>query len=155
MNLTPWRKKKDETGSNELAFTRGSDLFGGMDRWFEDFFNAPFARFDTWTPSMDVHESDDAFTVRAEVPGVDAKDLEVSVTDNVLTLSGEKKLKKESKENDVFRSERFTGTFQRSLALPEGVDAGKVAAELAHGVLTLTIPKAETAKPKRIDVKVK
>ena len=122
MNLIPWRTKKDADGSNDLAFTRGSDLFGGMDRWVEDFFNTPFAGFDTWTPAMDVRESEDAFTVRAELPGVDAKDLNVSVTDNVLTLSGEKKLEKESKENEAFHSERFIGTFQRSLALPEDVD---------------------------------
>jgi len=107
------------------------------------------------TPAVDVTEDDKAYKVTAELPGLEEKDVNVTVTDNMLTIKGEKSYEKEEKNKDHHISERAYGSFERSFTLPEGVDADKIAADLAKGVLTITLPKtAEAQKPaKKIEVK--
>ncbi len=106
-----------------------------------------------WWPAMDVAESDQAITVSAELPGLKAEDVDISVHGNVLTISGEKKDSSEQREGDRYHVERRYGSFQRRLQLPADVDVERIQAECRDGVLTVTLPKTEQAKPRRIDVK--
>lgn len=106
-------------------------------------------------PAVDVTEDDKAYKIAAELPGLEEKDIEVSVTGDVLTLKGEKRQEKEEKNKNWYVSERAYGAFQRAFELPQGIDRDKIAADFAKGVLTVTLPKsAETQKQqKKIDVK--
>jgi HSP20 family protein len=106
-----------------------------------------------WTPSVDVSETDGKVQVKAELPGFEAKDIDVDVTDNVLTLSGEKKKEEEQKGERFYCRERYAGAFNRSFRLPAGVESDKVDAAFKNGVLTITIPKSEESKQKKIEVK--
>ncbi|MCZ6633040.1 MAG: Hsp20/alpha crystallin family protein [bacterium] len=105
-------------------------------------------------PSVDVEETDDQFVFTAELPGMDRNDIQVSLHDGVLKIEGEKKRASEKKEQSFYRSERIYGRFSRSFQLGSKVDAEKVDASYKDGVLTLTVAKAEAAKPKQIEVKV-
>ena len=105
-----------------------------------------------WMPAIDFSETEKAYTVKAELPGMDKKNIDISLTDGVLTVKGEKKFeKKEEKENYHYMETRY-GTFSRSLRLPEDASAEKVDATYTDGVLTISIPKTEIAKPKKIKV---
>jgi HSP20 family protein len=106
-------------------------------------------------PKMDIAETDKAFEVSAELPGIDEKDIELSVSDGVLTIKGEKKAEKEEKEKNYHRIERSYGRFQRSLALPPTVNVEAIEATFKKGVLTITLPKTAKAveKAKKIQVK--
>ena len=101
---------------------------------------------------MDVYETDQNIVMKAELPGVDPKNVEIRVEDGTLYLKGERKFEKEVKEENYHRVERSYGSFTRSFALPSSVDAEKAAAEYKDGVLTLTLPKKEEAKPKTIKI---
>jgi len=105
-------------------------------------------------PEFDIAESDDHIVVKADLPGIDVKDLDVSITDNVLTVRGEKKEETEDKKEHYHRLERRSGSFSRSFALPVEVKTEEIEASYRDGVLTLTIPKSEATKPKRIEVKI-
>jgi len=107
------------------------------------------------TPAVDMTEDDKAYKITAEVPGLEEKNIEVVLAGDVLTLKGEKHYEKDEKDKTRYVSERAYGSFQRSFTLPDGVDRDKIAAELAKGVLTVTLPKsAEAQKPqKKIEVK--
>ncbi|HUB12371.1 MAG TPA: Hsp20/alpha crystallin family protein [Acetobacteraceae bacterium] len=107
------------------------------------------------TPAIDVTEDAACYKVTAELPGMDEKDIEVALTDEMLTIKGEKKLETEEKDKEYYLSERSYGMFRRSFALPDGIDRNKVAAAFAKGVLTVTLPKSEVAKvePTKIEVK--
>jgi HSP20 family protein len=107
-----------------------------------------------WLPPCDVFEDKDAVKIVAEIPGVAAEDVKISLETNLLTLRGEKKQQAEEKNERVHRYERSYGAFERTFALPTAVDAEKIDAQYAHGVLTVTIPKAERARPREIPVKV-
>ena len=107
-----------------------------------------------WTPAFDIHEDKDRVIVKADLPGLKREDIDVSLHDGVLTVSGERKAAKETENTTVHRAERFFGTFQHSVALPAPVAADKIEALYKDGILTITLPKTEEAKPKRIDVKV-
>ena len=133
-----------------------------MDRLFDSFVREPFGAIDwpswatgKWSPAVDLSEDDKEFTVRAELPGIDPKDLEVSVLGNQIVLSGEKKESSETKDKGVYQSETRYGSFRRTIPLPEGVDTEHVDAQYAHGVLTLRLAKTAPAGTKRIEVKVK
>jgi HSP20 family protein len=133
-----------------------------MDRLFDTFVRQPMGALEwpwtgggQWLPAIDIVESDEHVTVRAEVPGIDPKDLNVSVLGNELVLSGEKKESSETKDKGYYRSESRYGTFHRSLTLPEGLDTEHVDAQYANGVLTLKLKKSPQFAPKRIEVKVK
>lgn len=104
-------------------------------------------------PLMNVTEDKDNYFVRAELPGLKADELDISVTGDTLSISGERKLPVEDEKAQYHRRERESGTFSRIVSLPAQVDTGKVEARCTDGVFTVTLPKAETAKPKQIAVK--
>jgi HSP20 family protein len=109
-----------------------------------------------WVPALDVVEKRDAYVVIAELPGVDASQVDLSFEQNVLTIRGEKRATLESPKDGelrVYVSERITGMFERSIRLPEFVDSEKISAELRNGVLAVTVPKATTAQPRKIEVR--
>jgi HSP20 family protein len=111
--------------------------------------------FAQWQPSVDVYEDAERFVVRAELPGLKAQDVNVSVENNLLTLSGARKLEHEEKKNNYLRIERFYGTFRRSFQLPTTIDASKIGAEMKDGLLTVSLPKRVEVQPKQIKVEVK
>lgn len=134
-----------------------------MDRLFNDVFAAfPFSDALTreaestaaWIPAVDVFETKDGLRVIAELPGVKPEEVKLSVEQGILTLRGEKHQHAEEQTESVHRYERSYGVFQRSFQLPSSVDAEKIDAKLEHGVLTISLPKAEKAKAKEIAVKV-
>lgn len=140
----------DKRNRNGLA-----RLHSEMDDLFDSFFRGlerPFTGYKLWPP-IDVAEQEDAIVVRAEVPGCKAEDVEISVHGNVLTISGEKKLSEEKKEKGYYHVESAYGSFRRELTLPTDVDPDKVSAECKDGVLSITLPKAVTAKAVKIKVK--
>ena len=106
-----------------------------------------------WSPALDVSETDEAVLVHAEIPGIDPKDLDISVVGDTLTIRGEKTDETEQSGRNYHRVERRYGSFTRSLALPAAVDADKVTAAAKQGVLEIRLPKKEEAKAKRIEVK--
>ncbi len=105
-----------------------------------------------WAPPVDIFETDRDLVLKAELPGVDANDVEVRVEDSTLFLKGQRNTRKEVKEENYHRVERSYGTFSRTFALPSSIDADKATAEYKDGVLTLTMPKREEAKPKTIKI---
>jgi HSP20 family protein len=107
------------------------------------------AKLERWTPSVDVVETDEAIKIKAELPEVEKKDIDVSIEGDVLTISGERKLEKEEKKEDYTRIERSYGSFSRSFTIPENVDRKNIKAESKDGVLKLTLPKSKAAKPER------
>lgn len=135
------------------------DSFHGLfDRVFENVWNDSDFVADaeagrrTWLPAIDIFESDDAFVATADLPGLKKDDIDVSIEDNVLTVSGERKFEKSEAEGTFRRVERSYGTFRRSFTLPRGVEPAKVEAGFEDGVLTLTLPKSDVAKSRRITV---
>jgi len=128
-----------------------------MNRIFDDFFAPTLGTNDelatrNWNPSADVYEEDGHYVIKAEVPGVDKKDIHVDVENNILVLKGERTEDRELKEENYYRKEMAYGKFQRSFALPKGVDADNIKADYNDGVIKITIPKPETKKPKTISV---
>jgi HSP20 family protein len=128
-----------------------------MNRMFNEFFHSGTSeeagsKVSTWTPSVDIYETDDALVIKAELPGVSKDDVSVEVHQNTLTLRGQRKHEAEVKQDKYHRVERSYGTFQRSFVLPTMVDQEKVQATYKDGVLELHLPKSEAAKPKRIAI---
>jgi HSP20 family protein len=107
-----------------------------------------------WVPPVDISEEGDAIRITAEIPGVRPSDLKLSVENNVLTIQGTKQQVAEERTDRVHRYERTYGSFERSFTLPASVDSSKINATYEHGVLTVTLPKAERAKPHQIEVQV-
>ncbi len=109
----------------------------------------------TWYPSMDITEDESRFSITADLPGMTKKDIELSLTDDMLTISGERKSNRKSKDHQYVRSEVNYGKFTRSFSLPENVKTEDISAEFSNGVLTLTLPKAEPVHPpvKQIEIK--
>lgn len=127
-----------------------------IDRLFEDAFSAPAGTWErnaVWGFPLDVTENDDTFTVKAAVPGMNPDDLDITISDNVLTIKGETRSEESREEEKVHLRERRFGSFMRSISLPTPVESDNVNATYENGVLTLSIPKAEAVKPKRISVK--
>ena len=146
MTLIPYTKRN----GNSL-----STLHNEMDDLFDSFFRGldkPFNGYKAW-PAIDVAEDENAITVRAEVPGCTAEDIDISVYGNKLTISGEKKLREEKKEKGYYHVESSYGTFRRELTLPTDVDSEKVDATCKDGILSITLPKAAKAKAMKIKVK--
>lgn len=129
---------------------------GNLFKFYSPFFAPQHTSGDTdrrdWAPSVDISETDDAFEVRAELPGVAKDDVHVSVKDNLLTLSGEKRQEKAEDTQNYRRVERRYGSFQRRFTLPPEVATDDIKAEFNDGVLTLSIPKPETVKPTEIPI---
>lgn len=133
-----------------------SGLKQEMDRVFDRFFESRWEDLPAageWAPKIDVSETKDAIVVTAETPGMDAKDIQVSLQENVLTLMGEKRQEKEDKDERYHRTERTYGAFTRSMRLPATVEAAKVNATFKNGVLTVTLPKTAAAKTTPIAIK--
>ena len=107
-----------------------------------------------WAPAVDIYEKDGNIVLKAELPGLDPKDVEVRVENNILTLRGERKLDEEVQKDNYHRVERSYGNFTRSFTLPNVVDTEKIKAEFKDGVLRMTLPKKEEAKPKQISISV-
>ena len=128
------------------------DMDRVLDRFFESRWEELPALGD-WMPKVDVSETKDSVVVKADTPGMDVKDIQVSLQENVLTITGEKKQEKEEKDERYHRVERSYGSFTRSMRLPAGVEAGKVNAAFKNGVLTVTLPKTAAAKATPIPVK--
>ena len=155
MSLVRWNPAR------ELA-TWPSDLFGiqrEMNRMFDTMFRLDSrdneSGFNSWSPAVDIAERDDQYVVKAELPGVTKEDVKITLENNVLTIHGEKKNEKETKSENFHRVERSYGSFERSFTLPTTVKSDKIDAVYKDGVLQITLPKAEEAKPKQIEVKVK
>lgn len=137
-------------------------LQGEMNRLFSTFFDTPTARGGNggaaaarrWIPAMDLIEAGEHFVLKADLPGMTEDDVKIELENNVLTISGERKTELEDKHEGYYRLERSSGAFTRSLTLPEGVDAGAVAATFDNGVLEVRIPKPEETKPKRVQIAV-
>jgi HSP20 family protein len=132
---------------------RLTDLRDEIDRFFE----APLARtseFLGWAPAFDVYEEKDNYVVKAELPGIKREDINVSLHEGDLIISGERKSETPGEGTEVHRAERFFGKFQRTVSLPATVATDKVSAEYKDGILTVTLPKSEAAKPKQIQVNV-
>ena len=107
-----------------------------------------------WSPAVDIKEEAERFVIHADVPGVDPKDIDISMEDGVLSLSGERKFESCEQEASWKRQERLTGRFLRRFTLPEGTDAENISAHGKHGVLEIVIPKLAKVQPKKIQVKV-
>jgi len=142
--------KKTERGRSELA-----RLHDEMDNLIGSFFGDsdwPVWGHRRW-PALDIAESDNEFIVKAEIPGCKPEDIDISVHGNVLTIKGEKKQEEEKKEKGYYHVERSYGSFRRDLTLAAEVDTAKIQAECRDGVITITLPKSEKAKPTKIKVK--
>lgn len=148
MNMQAWNpfqefenllERYNKTGARDIAKRLDNDL-----------------SFADWAPSVDIEEEEDKYLIKADLPGVDKDNIEVKLENGVLSIRGEKKTEVETgKGTRRHRSERFHGTFARSFSLPDAVRADSVEAAYKDGVLSLSIPKAEEAKPRAIDIQVK
>ena len=132
-----------------IRFTPTADI--------DRFFNEGFFPFTTqnYAPAIDVYQDNDALVVETSLPGIDPENVDISVENDVLTISGETKEKKEVKREDYYRKEIRQGSFSRSVILPVAVKGAEAVAEYENGVLSITLPKAEEAKPKKIAVSIK
>jgi HSP20 family protein len=138
------------------GFGRLTDLREEIDRLFQ----VPLAELargaqllSVWTPGIDLYEDKDNLYVKAELPGMKREEIDVSLHEGTLSISGERKSEKQHENAEVHRAERFFGRFQRTVTLPTPVAADKVKAQYKDGVLSITLPKTEEAKPKQIDVR--
>lgn len=127
-----------------------------MNRLFEEAFTSRGEEKDlvasTWSPSVDIYETENALVLAAEVPGIDEKDIEIKIEDNTLSLKGERKFEKETKEENYHRIERAYGSFFRSFTLPHYIDQDKIKAEHENGVLKITMPKKPELKPRKVKI---
>ncbi len=132
------------------------DVASQIENMFNDFWRWPYAerQMNGYVPATDIEETDKEFRIVFELPGMEKKDIKVSVEDNVLTVSGERKDRTEEKDKNYVRSEIRCGTFSRSFSLPRTVDVNNVAADYKDGLLTVSLQKTEESKPKEIEVKV-
>jgi HSP20 family protein len=166
--IVPWRwgglRRWERERRPFESFRREMEsLHRDMDRLFEGLWSEGFGASllpETWArgeimPQLDVTEDDKAFAVKVDLPGLDEKDVEVTLSDRVLTIRGEKKEDKETKEKDYYRRERAYGTFRRSIDIPASVDATKIEASFKKGVLTIQLPKTKEAQEKVKQIEVK
>jgi HSP20 family protein len=149
MFLTAARRPLDRTSLRRL----NTILDEAIDAWpFQAQENGSLTS--SWLPPCDVFEEKSAVKIVAEIPGVEAGDVRISLENNLLTIRGEKKQQAETQNERVHRYERSYGMFERTFALPTSVEVEKIDASYANGVLTVTIPKTERAQPREIPVKV-
>ena len=153
-SLTRWQRPELSTWA---GFGRLTDLRDEIERLFE----APLTEWarnsqllSGWTPSLDLYEDKDNLYVRLELPGMKKEDIQLSLHEGSLSIAGERKSEEKFKDAEVYRAERFFGRFQRTVTLPTAVAVEKVKAQYTDGILTVTLPKAEEAKPKHIAVNV-
>ncbi len=152
MAIVKWRRKDEWDPFKDLF-----ELQKEINRLFETSFSRLPQRFapeERFAPAIDLYEDENEYVVEAELPGLKQDEIKVSVEDDILTISGEKKREKEVKEENLYRSERFYGKFERQIVLPQNTDKENIKASYKNGVLKVVIPKKEEAKPKKVDIKV-
>jgi HSP20 family protein len=150
--LTTWKPFREVAPFRDFERMRRD-----MDRLWESFFERGVRRADEeneWLPSLDIAETKNEIVVKAEVPGLDPKDIDISLSDGLLTIKGEKKQEREEKEENYHLVERSYGAFTRSIGLPKEVQSDKISASYKNGVLKVTLPKSEEAKKKEIKIKL-
>ena len=149
MDLIPWRPERG------LASLR-REMNWLFRRFFEEEEEWPIETWKgKWAPALDVEETEDEIMVKAEIPGVDPKDIELTIAGDCLRIRGEKKQEKEEKKKNYHRIERNYGAFQRSVRLPAEIDSEKAKADYKKGVLHITLPKVEKARSKEIKIEIK
>jgi HSP20 family protein len=163
--MIPWKREKTPARQPVVRREDEQDPFGAfgreMDRWFDDLWSRPRGLApweEAWVgfdPKVDVVETDTEVKVAAELPGLEAEDVQVTVTQNVLSIQGEKKQEHEAKGKNWYRSERSYGSFQRCISLPQGTDTEQAEAAFDKGVLTITFAKTAESQPAKIAVKAK
>ena len=146
MSITRWEPFRDLISTQERFNQLFNEAFG---RAFGDLQEVTPR---TWAPAVDIYETDENLVLQAELPGISPDDVDIRIEDNTLYLKGERKFEKEVKEGNLHRVERSYGTFTRSFTLPGSINVDKVKAEYKNGILTLTMPKREEAKPKTIKI---
>jgi len=125
-----------------------------MSRLLEDAFGTePEETLGRWAPRVDLTEFDDHFELLAELPGLNIEDVKIELDNNLLAISGEKRIEANRTDRNVYLNERSFGAFRRNFQFPSGIDAAKIDAIFKNGILTITLPKAETARPKQIEIK--
>lgn len=152
MYMIPWRKREGFSDLEHIQHEVNRLFNMSQSRWLDEDRGLVES---AWNPAMEMRESKDTIVVIADLPGVAREDIDVSVHGDQLIVKGEKKQEKEEKEKGYVRTERFYGSFMRSITLPCEVDASRVDASYKDGVLKLVLPKREDAKPQQIQVKVK
>jgi len=159
MTLIRWKPLHDVTAWHPVTnmFDEFDSMHNEIDRVFDRFRGGEYdtGAVQNWLPAVDVMEQDNAFIIKAELPGVDKKDVKITVQNDVLTIKGEKKQESEKKGENYHCTERLYGSFQRSFTLPATIASEKIDASYDNGVLVLNLPKLEEAKPKEIEVKLK
>ena len=135
-------------------FRELTSLQSEVNRMFSRLGDGETAERQSWTPSVDVIETDDSIKLKAELAGMKPEDIKIEVQDNVLTLSGERRFEEEVKEDKYYRIERRYGSFSRSIALPQTADDSGIEANYDSGILEVVVPKTEVARPKKIAVTV-
>ncbi len=153
MNLIRYQHYPQSSVPN--VFERFNSLREEMNQLFDPAlgsFTRSNASFRSWAPALDLYQDRDQFTVLVDLPGMKKEDVDISLQGDSLTISGQRA--REEKDNEGLRSERFSGSFQRTITLPTPVDASKVKASYQDGILHIVLPKAEEAKPRQIDVAV-
>ena len=141
--------------SNWSSFDRLASFRDEVNRLFDTSWpSRDTGLFSGWSPALDVSDDKDAIFVKVELPGMKKEEINLTLHDGTLTVSGERKQEREAREGETFRSERYFGKFHRSVTLPAAVDANKVNASYKDGILTVELAKADEAKPKQIEVSV-
>jgi HSP20 family protein len=160
-------KKKTTKEVAKAEEVRALSPFEEMERWFEEAFRRPFSLFGpSWwprlrfpvediTPSVDIYEEGDEIVVKSELPGIKKEDIDVTLTDDKITISGEKKKEEKVERKDYYSLERSYGSFSRSFRLPVEVQTAKARAEFKDGVLEIRIPKTEKARKKEKKIAIK
>lgn len=158
--LTPWQRKR----SSDLAVRRETDpilsLQNEMNRMFETFFEDPFGMrtpegWEGFAPSIDVYETDKEITVDVELPGIDEKDIDISLNKDVLIISGRKESEVTEKDKSYYRHERSYGSFRRSIQLPDEVDEDKIEATYKKGILKIVLPKTAQSVTQRRKIEIR
>jgi len=156
--------KKDQGALVQREEMQPVSPFAEMDKYFENFFRNPFSMLSgplmapgfpksaEMVPSVDIFDDGDTVVVKADIPGVKKDDIDITITENSLTISGERKQEKKVKEKDFHRIERSYGSFSRSFRLPENVNGEKAKAEFKNGVLEIRLPKVKASKQKKISI---
>ena len=154
MNIVPWKSKEKGAGVPAPV----SQFRSEFDRLLDRFFSEPWSPFDKdprgdWMPSLDMTENDKEVTVKVEVPGLTADDIQLQVSGDLLTISGEKQEEIERKEDNWYHSERRFGSFRRTVQLPGHVDADKVTADYDKGVLVVHLPRDAKVKARKVAIR--
>ena len=150
MQLTPWVWKRPSGRRDITRYNREMENF--WNRFFGEF-HPPADIGGEWLPSMDVSETDGEISVRAELPGLEAEDIDLDISGDILSIRGQKKGKEETKEENYYTRESYYGSFQRSIRLPSEVQDDKVDASFKNGVLDIRLPKSEKTGSKKIKIK--